>query len=188
MAAHLFSTSRVLPGANTRIRESRVSIQCTHHHLPLLLSGSSKEICFNYRCYFCPGLCHACISSHRCLCIWWFPQALPLQGEVLCCFCSLPVPARREYLSPETKDLGVGRCSHFFSPLSFLSLLCSEGSPSHRQVCLLGQRNQEKKLENEGEMLGRREYFCGTYIYLIVELLGQRLDLSYGFTSHFPDD
>jgi len=70
-----------------------------------------------------------------------------------------------------------------FFPLSlFFSLLCSEGSPSHSQVCLLGQRNQEKKLESVGETLGRREYFCGTYIYLIVELLGQHLDPSYGFT------
>ena len=41
---HLFSTSPVLPGANTRIRESRVSTQGSHHHLPLFLSGSSKDI------------------------------------------------------------------------------------------------------------------------------------------------
>ena len=86
------------------------------------LSGISKEICFNYRCYFCPGLCHTCISSHRCLCIWWFPQALPLQGEVL--FLLFPSSCPEGISVSLDRGSGGGTMQLFFSPsLFFLTAL-----------------------------------------------------------------
>lgn len=149
--SHLFSTSPVLPGANTRIRESRVSIQCSHHHLPLFLSGSSKDISVSVIdfifvlacatpvcqpitvCAF--GSCHTpCRCKGKSCVVFTLSQFLP-RGNI--CLLRQRIWGWDDVVSPP--------------PFSFPSLVCSEGSPSHRQVCLLGQRNQEKKLENVGE-------------------------------------
>ena len=162
MAAHLFSTSRVLPGANTRIRESRDSIQCTHHHLPLFLSGSSKEICFNYRCYFCPGLCHTCISSHRCLCIWWFPQALPLQGEVL--FLLFPSSCPEGISVSLDRGSGGGTMQLFFSPsLFFLTALLRRQPKSQSGLSFGPEESGKEAGKCGGDAREKRALLLGIY-------------------------
>lgn len=184
---HLFSTSPVLPGANTRIRESRVSTQGSHHHLPLFLSGSSKDISVSVTdfifvlacatpvcqpitvCAF--GSCHTpCRCKGKSCVVFTLSQFLP-RGNI----CLL-------------RESG-GGTMQFFSPLSlFPHWFAQKAAQVTGRSVSWARGIRKRSWKMWGKMLGRREYFCGMYIYLIVELLGQRLDSSYGFTLHFPDD
>lgn len=115
-----------------------------------LVRKQQRHFSLSYRFYFCPGLCYTCMSAHHCA-FGSCHTPCRCKGKSCVVFTLSHFLPRGNICLLRQRIWGWDDVVFFFPPLSFPSLVCSEGSPSHRQVCLLGQRNQEKKLENVGE-------------------------------------